>query len=133
MRAAHAAIADENIADAARNFAADADTAVTVLHCAIGNDEVFARNCQPTAVAITTRFYGDTIVAGVKGAILNQYSIARFGIAAVIVRTVAVDADVPHRDVGAKHRMNLPHRRIAYGYSIDQDILALVGLDELRS
>ena len=42
MRAAHAAVADKNIAHAARNFAADADAAVAVLHIAIVDDEILA-------------------------------------------------------------------------------------------
>ena len=41
--------------------------------------------------------------------------------------------DIVHRDVRTEHRMNFPHRRIRYSDSFDENTLATVGLDELRS
>ena len=42
MRAAHAAVADKDVAHAARNLAADADAAVAVLHGAIPSTIMFS-------------------------------------------------------------------------------------------
>ena len=47
LRAVHAAVFHEHVADAARNFAADGDAAVAVLHAAVADDHVLARRVAP--------------------------------------------------------------------------------------
>src|SRR5262249_1916797 len=63
----------------------------------------------------------------------NQHVGARLGIAAVIVWTMTIDAHVLHDHVATEYRMNLPHRRVANSDAVDEDVLAAVGLDELRA
>jgi hypothetical protein len=43
-----------------------------------------------------------------------------------------VDLHAAHGDVLREHRMDLPHRRADDGHALDQDVLAAVGLDEIR-
>src|SRR5690349_2265886 len=45
---------------------------------------------------------------------------------------MAVDVHVLNSDIAAKHRMNLPHRRVADRDAVDQHVLTAIRLDELR-
>src|SRR5579883_2213170 len=128
VRAAHLAVADKDIADATRDLAADRYAAVAVLHRAVADDQVFARDVDPPPVRIAAALDRDAIVARVERAALDQNVAAGFGIAAVVVGTVAVDLHIAHDDVLRKNRMNLPHRRISNRDVLDQNVLRPVGL-----
>src|SRR5205807_7326294 len=45
----------------------------------------------------------------------------------------ASDGHSPYCDIGAKHRMHLPHGRIPERDSLNEHILAAIGLDKLRT
>src|ERR1039458_1021980 len=72
------------------------------------DDQIYRRHSDAAAIGIATGFDGDAIVAGVEQAIFNQHVAAAFRVAAVVVRAVRNDVHTAHRDVGAKHRMDLP-------------------------
>ena len=84
------------------------------------------------AVVVAARLDRDAVVAGVERAALDQHVAARLGIAAVVVRPVAADRDVAHRDVLAQHRMDLPHRRVDDRHALDEHVAAAIRLDEVR-
>src|SRR5476651_2351085 len=71
--AVHIAVFAENIADTARDLAADGDAAMPIFHLAAANNEVFSWNTNPTAVFITPRLDGDAVITGVKMAVLDQH------------------------------------------------------------
>src|ERR1044071_1143315 len=52
VRAVHRAVFGEEVADAARDFAADGDAAVAVLHLAAADDDVLCRDCEAASVGV---------------------------------------------------------------------------------
>ncbi len=72
---------------------------MSVLHFAVADDYVFAGTFPQAAVVVTSALDGDTVVAGVEEAVFDQYSVARFGVASVAVRTVVVDVYATHNHV----------------------------------
>jgi len=88
---------------------------------------------RPSPVGVLARLDGDAVVAGVEATVLDHDVVAAFGVAAVVVRAVAVDRDVLHRHGRAEHGVDLPHRRPQYGHVGDNHVLAPVGLDEHRA
>src|SRR4030095_16906820 len=46
---------------------------------------------------------------------------------------MTVDLYAAHCDVSTKHRVNLPHRRVDYGHTLDQHVLTAIGLNKLRA
>ena len=108
------------------------DAAVAVLHRAVADDDVLDRHVHAPAVVVAAGLERDAVVAGVEGAALDQHVAARLRIAAVVVRAVAADRHVAHRDVLAEDRMDLPHRRVDDRDALDEDVAAAVRLDEVR-
>src|SRR5437764_1232219 len=130
--AVHVAVFGEEVSDAAGDFAADGDAAVPVLHAAALNDYVLRRTIDSTTGGVAARLDGDAVVACVEGAVLDENVRAGFGVAAVVVRAVAAYVHSAHGDVRGEHWMNLPHRRVDNCDAFDEDVLAAVGLYELR-
>src|SRR5450756_985120 len=130
VRAVHLAILREHVADVAGAFAAHGDTTVAVLHDAVLHDEVLAGRGHSTAIGVAPALDGDAIVAGIEGAAVDQYVDARFGVAAIVVGTVAGDGHVAHRDVLAEHRVHFIHRRVDDGDVLNLHVGATVGLHE---
>src|SRR5262249_733015 len=129
--AVHAAALDEDVSRAARDLAADDDAAVAVLHLAVAHDDVLDRRVDAAAVGVSSRLERDAVVAGVEAAALDQDVAARFGIAPVVVRSVAPDREAA--DVRAENRMHFPHRRVHDRHAFDQYVPAAIGLDEIRA
>src|SRR5215213_10332754 len=77
IRAVHRAVLGEEEADAARDFAADGDAAVAVLHPAAADDDVLRRDVQASAVGVAARLDGDAVVACVEGAVFDEHVFAR--------------------------------------------------------
>ena len=83
-------------------------------------------------VVVSARLDRYAVITRVEMAVLDQHVLAAFGIAAVIVRSVGCDVQISDRHVLAEHRVDFPHRRIDYRHALDEYVLALVRLDELR-
>ena len=132
LRAAHEAVLDEHVANAAAHLAAERHAAVAVLHRAAADDDVLARRVQPPAVGVAAALDRDAVVARVERAVLDEHVAARLGIAAVVVGPVAVDRHAADGDVLAQHGMDLPHRRADDRHAFDEHVLAAIGLDEVR-
>src|SRR5947209_4938416 len=103
-----------------------------ILHHAALDHDVLARHSHAPPVPITSGLDGDTIVAGIELAALNQNVGAALRIAPVIVGTVTRDLHIAHRYVPAQHRMDLIHRRIPDGHPINQYAVAAIRLNKLR-
>ena len=64
-----------------------------------------------TAIFITSRFDGDTIITCIKITILNQYIPAWFRITTIIIIAMTLHFDFPDSDILGQQRMNKPERR----------------------
>src|SRR5690606_24773837 len=133
VRAAHRALLGENVGGTAGDLAADDDAAVTGPHRAARDHDVAARHADTAAVGVAAGLDGDTVVARVEHAILDQDVIAGFRVAAVGVGPVTVDRHSAHRDAFAENRVNDPERRVAGGDAFDEHFPAFVGLEERRA
>src|ERR1044072_4496255 len=69
----------------------------------------------------------------VKGAVFDENVFAGLGVAAVVVRAVALYAHAADGAVGAEHSVELPHRRVDDADAFDEHVRTAVGLDELRA
>ena len=90
---------------------------MTVLHLTVTDDDVLgglsgkASLSTLTTVVVTGALDGDTVVAGIEIAVLNQYTVTRLRVATVTIRTVVVDMHPTYRDVGRQQGMDDPERR----------------------
>jgi len=66
-------------------------------------------------------------------AVLNQHIPAALGIAAIVVRPVAFHGHAPDNNIFGEKRVNQPEGSPNNGNALDQNALALVGLDEWRA
>src|SRR5207248_1749020 len=107
IRAVHAALLREHVADSTGAFAAEGHAAVPILHLTVLHHDVFAGCVQPTPVGIASALDGDAVVAGVEDAAIDQHVDAGFGVATVIVRAVAGDGHAADRHIFAEDRMHL--------------------------
>ena len=69
----HGAVLHPHIAHAACDFAAHSHAGVSVLHRAVTHYYVFARDIPAATILVTTRFYSDAVIAGVKVAAVNKH------------------------------------------------------------
>src|SRR5262249_4955806 len=125
-RAVHPAALGEHVARAAGDLASDDDPAVAVAHLAVADDHVLHRRVHAPPIVVAAGLEGDAVVARVERAALDEHVAARLRVAAVVVRTVAPDADAADDDVRAQHRMDLPHRRVDDRHALDHDVAAAV-------
>src|SRR6187399_2247266 len=102
---------------------------MAVLHGAVANDDVFDRDVDAPAIIVAAGLQRDAVIAGIERTTFDEDVAARLGIAAVVVRTVTADAHVANRDAAAQDRVDLPHRRIDDGRTVNEDVAAAVGLD----
>src|SRR5690606_1964015 len=105
VRAVHAAVLGEDVPRATRDLAADGHAAVTVLHVAVAYDHVLDGGGEPPAILVASRLQRDAVVPRVEVAVLDEHVAARLRIAAVVVRSVALDANSANGDVLAEHGM----------------------------
>ena len=131
--AVHHALLGEDPPRPARNLRADRHAAMAVLHPASLNDDVLRRHLHAPAVGVASGLDRDAVVARVEEAVRDQHVFARLRIAAVGVRAICLDVEILDGDVGAQHRVDLPHRRVEHADAFDQHVRAAVRLDELRA
>ena len=112
----HLAVLYEHILASARNLAAYYHAAVTVLHCAVPDDDVAAGNackftCRTgTSVGIATALYGYAVVTGVEYAVFDEDILATLWVTAVSVGTFVPYFNSLHRDVLGEQRVDNPER-----------------------
>ena len=88
------------------NLRADDHTAMAIVKLTVTDDDILRRTtCKGTLTALTTivvaaRLDGDTVVASIEVAVLDEHAVARFGVAAVTIGTIVVDVYATHSDVG---------------------------------
>ena len=96
----HHAVVRVDVLAATRDFRADDDTAVAVLHLTVADDDVLRRHVTLAAVAVASALDGDAVVAGVEEAVLDQYAVAALRVAAITVGAVVDHLDTADGDVG---------------------------------
>src|SRR3954453_10898885 len=133
VRTVDAAVADVHVADAAGQVRAECDRAVLHPQHAVLDQHVLGRDVDAKTVRLAAGLERDAVVAGVDHAAADQNGSARLEVDAIVVRALRIDHDVPDRHVAAQHRMDLPERRPNDGDPLDQDVRAVVRLDETRS
>ena len=106
----HAAILYKHILAATGNLGTYHHTSVTVLHLAVADDDVLAGDVPLAAVYITATLDGNTVVACMEKAILYQYTVAGFGVAAVAVGTFVPYLHTSDSHVVAQQWVNDPER-----------------------
>ena len=138
-RRVHLAVLSIDILTATADFRTDDHTAVTIVKLTVADDDVL-RRCTGkasltafTSVVVTSALDGDAVVARVEVAILNQYTVARLGVASVTVRTVVVDVDATNGDVLRQQGVNHPERRTQQGDVFNEDAFALIQVNHLRA
>ena len=124
--AVHPAVLYPYIMASSGYFASYGYSCMSVFHAAFTYDDVFAGNVPVTTVFIASRFYGYAVVARVKVAVFYQHVFARFRIASVIVRTVALHFHTFYGYVFRQQRMDKPERRTVDGESFQQNVLAFI-------
>lgn len=122
----------EDVACASGDLTADRHSAVPILHLAIADHDVLDGNCHSPAIGIAARLERDAVVTGVEGAFLDEHVGAALRIASVSVRTVSID-QLAHGYIRAQHWIHLPHGRTQQRDALDQNVLAPVRLDEVRT
>src|SRR6185295_12229320 len=85
------------------------------------------------SVGVAPGVHRDAVVASIERTILDEHVIDGLGIAAVVVRPVAVHLDAAQYDVPAHHGMDVPEGRVAHPHALDEHVLAAVRLDERRA
>ena len=106
---------------------------MAILHIAVANDEIAAGNVDAAPVGIASGFNRDAVVARVKGAVFDQDVGAGFGIAAIVIGAVRIDAHAADRDIGAEHGIQFPHGGVLHREAFQQHVRAPVGLNEVGS
>ena len=104
-----------------------------VFHRAVSYDDVLAGHVPFPSVRIPAALDGDAVVPGVEGASFDQDILAGFRVATIPVRPFVPYFYILDRDVLGEERMDHPEWRAQEGNPLDQDPLALIELDELRS
>ncbi len=132
VRAAHHAIVHINVAHPGRNLAPERHPAVSRLHHAFADYDVFRRHRHPPALFVPSALDRDAIVAGIEFAAFDQNILAGFRIAPVVIRAMTRNLHIAHRHIRAQHRMQLPHRRVLHRQPVDHHVAALIGLHKLR-
>ncbi len=106
----HLVVLGKHVAASARYFTANHYAAVTVLHLTVAYDDVFARLVPQATVVVASALYGNAVVAGVEEAVLDEHTVARFGVATVAVGTVVVDVYAANGDVLRQQGVYHPKR-----------------------
>ena len=99
MWGVHHAVVGIDILAAAADLRAHDDAAVTVLHLAVADDDVFARHITLTAVAVTAALDSDAVIAGIEIAIFDEHAVTTLRVTSVTVRTVIIDMYATYGDI----------------------------------
>ena len=135
----HLAVLHKHILATAGNLASYDNTAVTIFHCAVPDDEVAARNAgiftcaASTSVSIATALYCYTVITRMEYAILDKHILTTLWVTAVSVRSFIPYFNTFHGDVLREQRVDNPERRAQQSDARDENVLALVEVDELRA
>ena len=106
---------------------------MAIFHSAVADDDILGRSSETPAVGVAAGFDRDAIVTGIEVAALDEHVAAGLGVAAVVVRSMRLDAHVAHRHVAGENGMDLPHRRVDDPHALDENVPAPVRLNELRA
>jgi len=130
VRATHPVIDRKHVLHATGHLAADDHSTVAIFHMALTNDNVTSRNANPAPIGVPPCLQRDAIVASIERTTLDHDVLAGLGIAAVVVRSVAVHGYVLNRHVLAQFRVDLPHWRVLDRHTADHHVPTAEGLDE---
>ena len=75
---------------------------MSIFHLAVADDDVSGWLVPESAIVVAATFDGDTVVTGMKEAVLYEYILASLRVAAVSVWTFIVDGYTAYRDVLAE-------------------------------
>ena len=115
----HRTMVHVDVADAARNLAADAQQCVTLDDVAVADDDVFARGVQTPCVAVAARLDDHSVVALIERAILDEEIARHLQVDAVIVVSMGPYVQVAGDAVVAQVDVNRPERTFANAESVE--------------
>src|SRR5437763_15752684 len=110
---------------------------MAVSHVAALDHDVLGGHAHAPSIAIPPGVNGNAVIASIEITISDEHIRAGLRITTIsiggglTVRAGASDRHSPHCDIGAKHRMHLPHGRIPKRDALNEHILAAIGLDKL--
>ena len=133
VRAGKMVLAGKDAADAAAHLAAQRNAAVAVRKLVVLNEHILAGDIGQPAVPVPTGFQADAVVPGIKAAVFDPDTRTAFGVAAVIVGTVAGKGQPIHDDAAALHRVQLPHGAVVQRHPLQQHPLAAQKLHKIRA
>ena len=99
----------------------------------MAHDDVLGREITTTTVAVPTALDGDTVITCIEETILNQHSVTALRVASVSVRTVVDHLHPTNGDISRLQGMNDPEGRTKQRDILDEDSLAFIEIDELRT
>lgn len=129
----HVTIFGKDVLDTCGDLATDDNSAMSVLHGTTTNDNITSRTCVTTTIGISTALDGNTIVSGMEDAILDKDVFATLGITTIAVGTFINYRNITHCYVTAKEGMDDPEGRIRESDALDEDVLRINEIDELRT
>ena len=114
VRTDKAAIADKDVPGAAGHFAADDKSAMGTVYDIITDNDVLRGFTPLSPLLVTSGFYTDAIVPGIKSAVLHQYIPAGLQVDPVPIGGIPgiADMDIPQGEILAKQGMETPGRRV---------------------
>ena len=110
LRRVHHTVVGIDILTTARDLRTYHHTTMTVLHLTVADDDVLGRHVALTTIAVTTTLDGDTVVARVEVAVLDQYTVAALRITTVTIRTVVDHLHTAYGDISRVEGMDHPER-----------------------
>jgi hypothetical protein len=81
---------------------------MTIGHRTFAYNHILRRDATIATILITSRLDGDAVVTRVEYAILNQYTVAAFRVAAITIGAIIIYGDTTNDKIFAKQRMEYP-------------------------
>ena len=132
-RLGHGAVVHVDIPHSARHLAADAQQDVSLADGTVADHDVLARRIQPPRIPVAPRLDDDGIVTLVKGAALHEEVAAHLEVYPVVIVPMRLHVEVAHDAAVAQVEVDGPERALAYLESVEQDVVATVEVDEVRT
>src|SRR5690606_14664422 len=100
------AVPDIDISYPCGNFTAHDDPAMAVLHFAVFHYDIFTWDIHPPPFIVPARFYGNTVVPGIKGTVGNMDIFGILGITSVVIGAMAPYRYPIHPNIIGFNRMD---------------------------
>ena len=129
----HLVALGENVLDASGNFRTDGYAAVAVNKGVVLQHDVKARAVDAQTIAVSAGLDCHAVITNINRVVADNHITGAFRITAVVVVQMAVDRNAVYQNGITQNRIDFPHRRILNRNAFNQDILAVVRLNEVRT